>query len=77
MLLGLCLVGCSQATLLGTPIGSEEAISVIIKMKTGMLELIVVYFSLCIYHFFVYLLYCLPSFFLVCIIIVCLLLFTV
>ena len=35
---GLRQVGCSQVTLLGSPIGSEEAISDVIKVKTGMLE---------------------------------------
>ena len=35
---GLRQVGCSQATLLGSPIGSEEAISDAIRVKTGMLE---------------------------------------
>ena len=35
---GLRQVGCSQATLLGSPTGSEEAISDAIRVKTGMLE---------------------------------------
>ena len=35
---GLRQVGCSQATLLGSPIGSEEAINDAIRVKTGMLE---------------------------------------
>ena len=36
---GLRSVHCSNATLLGTPIGSEECISDIIREKAGMLEL--------------------------------------
>ena len=38
-ILGLRSVHCSNATLLGTPIGSEECINDIIREKAGMLEL--------------------------------------
>ena len=36
---GLCPINCSQATLLGTPIGSVECVSDTIKVKSRLLEL--------------------------------------